>query len=251
MIDNTNQPKGKSPKVLVIEDEVDLVRLLRYNLEKEGFEVLTAYDAKTAFGHIREYFPDLILLDLMLPDMPGIKICEQIKNDPKTRMIPIIMLTARSSEHDRVSGFEAGADDYVVKPFSPKELVLRVKAMLGRTLNQHPADVTRITLGDIVIYPTAHSVETLSGEALPLSFLEFKLLLSMAQSPNIVKTREQLIADVWEQEGEDISDRAVDTHIKRLRQKLGRERDIIETVRGVGYRVIGQKRATTPALALK
>ncbi len=232
-------------QILIVDDEIDLVRLVRYNLEKEGFQVLTAYDGKTTFAQIREHEPDLLILDLMLPDMSGIKICNQIKDDPQAKHIPIIMLTARSSEQDRVSGFEAGADDYVVKPFSPKELVLRVKAMLSRTRVQRSVAPAKIHLGDIVIYPKSHCVETLSGQLLPLSSLEFKILLSLAQNPNMVKSREQLIADVWEQEGENISDRTVDTHIKRLRQKLGASRDIIETIRGVGYRVIATK---TPAL---
>jgi two-component system, OmpR family, phosphate regulon response regulator PhoB len=235
------------PKVLIVDDEVDLVRLVQYNLEREGFQVLTAYDGKTTFTRIKEQKPDLLILDLMLPDMSGIKICQQIKDDPKTKALPIIMLTARSSENDRVSGFEAGADDYVVKPFSPKELVLRVKAMLGRTLHQRPEAAPRIELGDIVIFPKDYAVETLNGAPLSLSLLEFKLLLALAKNPNVVKTREQLIAEVWEQEGEDISDRAVDTHIKRLRQKLGSARDIIETIRGIGYRAVLMKPAATVA----
>jgi two-component system, OmpR family, phosphate regulon response regulator PhoB len=226
------------PKVLIVDDEIDLVRLVQYNLEKEGFEVLTAYDGKTTFTHIHHAPPDLLILDLMLPDMSGIKICQQIKSDLKTKAIPVIMLTARSSESDRVSGFEAGADDYVVKPFSPKELVLRVKAMLARTKSTRSADLTRIQIGDIVIFPEAHLVETTGGRQINLSLMEFKLLLTLAQNANMVRTREQLILDIWEQDGENISDRTVDTHIKRLRQKLGAARDIIETIRGVGYRII-------------
>lgn len=225
-------------KVLIVDDEIDLVRLVRYNLEKEAFQVFTAYDGQATLTQTRQHQPDLIILDLMLPDMSGVEICKRIKGDTKTRHIPIIMLTARSSEEDRVSGFEAGADDYVVKPFSPKELVLRVKALLGRTLSQRPPEPSKIQLGDVLIYPQAHRVETTSGEVLSLSMLEFKILLTLAQNPNTVKTREQLIADIWDQEGENISDRAVDTHIKRLRQKLGSARDLIETIRGIGYRCV-------------
>lgn len=224
-------------KVLIVDDEVDLVRLVQYNLEKEGFQVLTAYDGQSTFAQIGTYCPDLLILDLMLPDMSGIQICQQIKHDIQTRNIPVIMLTARSSETDRVSGFEAGADDYVVKPFSPKELVLRVKAMLSRTMQQRPVEPQKIQIGDLIIFPTEHTVKTASGEPIPLSFLEFKLLLALAINPNMVRSREQLIADVWEQDGEDISDRTVDTHIKRLRKKLGTAKNIIETIRGVGYRV--------------
>ncbi len=241
-------PDAMSAKVLIVDDEIDLVRLVRYNLEKEGFQVLTAYDGKTTLSLMRTERPDLVVLDLMLPDISGIKICQQIKQDPKMQTIPIIMLTARSSESDRVSGFEAGADDYVVKPFSPKELVLRVKAMLSRTLNQQRGALTqRIDLGPIVVFPTAHLAETVSGNPLSLSLLEFKLLLNLAEHPNQVRTREQLIAEIWEQEGEDISDRAVDTHVKRLRQKLGPARNLIETIRGVGYRIISTKE-TKPSM---
>jgi len=230
-------------KVLIVDDEVDLVRLVRYNLEKEGFSVSTAYNGKGAMAQIKEHQPDLLILDLMLPDISGIKLCQQIKLDDRLGHLPVIMLTARSSETDRVSGFEAGADDYVVKPFSPKELVLRVKAMLGRTLQAKPPEPEKIQLGDLVIYPHSHCVETRIGVPLPLSLLEFKILLTLAKNPNMVKTREQLIAAVWEQEGEDISDRAVDTHIKRLRQKLGNYRDSIETIRGIGYRAVSFREA--------
>lgn len=227
------------PRILIVDDETDLVRLVRYNLEKELFEVFVAYDGKGALSQIRAHSPDLLILDLMLPDMSGFQICQQIKQEVSTQNIPVIMLTARSSETDRVTGFESGADDYVVKPFSPKELVLRVKALLNRTLSQGAAESsTRLQLENIVVYPKAHRVETLSGEAISLSCLEFKLLLSLIRQPNTVKTREQLIAEVWEQEGENISDRTVDTHIKRLRRKLGPSRNIIETIRGIGYRAL-------------
>lgn len=234
-------------KVLIVDDEIDLVRLVQYNLEKEGFVVLTAYDGRGAFHQVRDHHPDLMILDLMLPDVSGIHICKAIKTDSSVKDMPIIMLTARSSEGDRVMGFEAGADDYVVKPFSPKELVLRVKAMLGRTMSQRPAEPEKITLGNITIYPKAYSVEDSVGRSISLSYLEFKLLLSLAKSPGMVKTREQLIADVWEEGGEEILDRTVDTHIKRLRKKLGPSRDMIETIRGVGYRLMDLSREKSVA----
>lgn len=237
-----------SATVLIVDDEIDLVRLVRYNLEKEGFHVLTAYDGMATFTQIRDRQPDLLILDLMLPDMSGFKICQQIKAQPATKNIPVIMLTARSSEGDRVAGFEAGADDYVVKPFSPKELVLRVKALLSRTRASRPAAESRqIDLGGVIVQPDAHTIETAQGESIALSSLEFKLLLSLVTHPNMVRTREQLIAEVWEQEGENISDRTVDTHIKRLRQKLGDARDVIETIRGVGYRAVIRKTTATAA----
>lgn len=227
-----------SATVLIVEDEIDLVRLIQYNLEKEGFTVHSALDGKSAIAQLKAQKPDLVILDLMLPDMSGIQICREIKQTPQTKKLPVMMLTARSSESDRVGGFEAGAEDYVIKPFSPKELVLRVKALLARTMPQPDEVQVQIDLGDIVILPEAHAVQNRQGESLNLSFLEFRILMALAAKPNVVKSREQLIADVWEQEGEDISDRAVDTHIKRLRQKLGDARDVIETIRGVGYRAV-------------
>ncbi|MCA9789037.1 MAG: response regulator transcription factor [Cyanobacteria bacterium HKST-UBA04] len=230
--------------ILIVDDEYDLVRLVRYNLEKEGYKVLTAYDGQEALRQVKENSPELVILDLMLPDMPGYDICKQLKAEPETEAIPVIMLTARSSEDDKISGFQAGAEDYVVKPFSPKELIYRVKAMLGRTQKNRSALPKDIRIGPLVIFPNDHCVSIASEDGssdrnlpIALSHLEFKLLLSLAASPNMVKTREQLIADVWEQDGEDISDRTVDTHVKRLRQKLGEARDMIETIRGVGYRI--------------
>lgn len=230
-----------SATVLIVEDEIDLVRLIQYNLEKEGFTVHSALDGKTAMAQLKVIQPHLVILDLMLPDMSGIQICRAIKQNPQTQKLPVMMLTARSSESDRVGGFEAGAEDYVIKPFSPKELVLRVKALLARTMPAQDAPQAQIDLGDIVIIPEAHTVQNRQGDPLILSFLEFRILMALANKPNVVKSREQLIADVWEQEGEDISDRAVDTHIKRLRQKLGDARDVIETIRGVGYRAVVTK----------
>jgi len=230
-----------SATVLIVEDEIDLVRLIQYNLEKEGFTVHSALDGKSAMAQLKVRQPHLVILDLMLPDMSGIQICRAIKQNPQTQKLPVMMLTARSSESDRVGGFEAGAEDYVIKPFSPKELVLRVKALLARTMPAKDVPQAKIDLGDIVIIPEAHTVQNRQGEPLVLSFLEFRILMALAVKPNVVKSREQLIADVWEQEGEDISDRAVDTHIKRLRQKLGDARDVIETIRGVGYRAVVTK----------
>ncbi|MBY0403713.1 MAG: response regulator transcription factor [Cyanobacteria bacterium] len=224
------------PTILVVDDEHDLVNLLRYNLQKEGYEVIPAYDGSTAVDLIWEKMPDLIVLDLMLPDRSGFDICRQIKAEEKTRKIPIIMLTARSSEHDRVSGFEAGAEDYVVKPFSPKELVLRVKAMLGRTRQSLP---NILHIGRMTAYPDEYRV-FIDNQEIPLTNIEFKILMSLARHPNVVKTREQLLEDVWREGSTHILDRAVDAHVKRLRAKMGEERDCIETVRGVGYRLSNQ-----------
>lgn len=233
------------PTILVVDDEHDLVNLVRYNLQKEGYDVLCAYDGSTALELVWSKRPDLIVLDLMLPDKSGFDICRQIKAEETYRKIPIIMLTARSSEHDRVSGFEAGAEDYVVKPFSPKELVLRVKAMLGRTRQSLP---NIVAIGRMTIYPEEFRV-FIDNQEVPLTHIEFKILLALARHPNVVKTREQLLEDVWKEGATQILDRAVDAHVKRLRAKLGEERDCIETVRGVGYRLTHQIPSSTRALS--
>jgi two-component system phosphate regulon response regulator PhoB len=233
------------PRILVVDDEHDLVNLVRYNLQKEGYEVLCAYDGSTALDLVWEKKPDLIVLDLMLPDRSGFDICRQIKEEDQTRTIPIIMLTARSSEHDRVSGFEAGAEDYVLKPFSPKELVLRVRAMLARTRQSLP---NILHLGRMTIYPDEHRV-FIDNQEITLTHIEFQILLTLARYPNAVKTREQLLEDVWKEGATQILDRAVDAHVKRLRAKLGEGRDCIETVRGVGYRLIQPDAKPAPATA--
>lgn len=221
------------PRILVVDDEHDLVNLVRYNLQKEGYEVLFAYDGTTAVQLIWDSKPDLIILDLMLPDQSGFDICKKIKAEESTRKIPVIMLTARSSENDRITGFESGAEDYVVKPFSPKELVLRVKAMLGRTRQSLP---NILNVGRMTIYTDEYRV-FVDNQEVTLTHIEFQILLSLARHPNVVKTREQLLEEVWKEDAEEILDRAVDAHVKRLRAKLGEDRDCIETVRGVGYRL--------------
>ncbi|MBX2861791.1 MAG: response regulator transcription factor [Vampirovibrio sp.] len=225
------------PKILVVDDETDLVNLVRYNLEREGYEVLTAYDGLPALDLVWEKKPNLIVLDLMLPDLSGVEICRKIKANDETKQIPIIMLTARSSERDRITGFEAGAEDYVVKPFSPKELVLRVKAMLGRTQQTLP---NIIQISAIKIYPAEYRV-FVDHQEITLTRNEFKILLCLARHPNMVKTREQILEHVWTEDASDVLDRTVDAHVKRLRSKLGEERDCIETVRGVGYRLVHQE----------
>jgi two-component system, OmpR family, phosphate regulon response regulator PhoB len=236
--------------ILVVDDESDLVNLVRYNLLKSGFRVISALDGTSALHLIYSEHPDLVILDLMLPDCSGVEICRKIKADPTVCDIPVLMLTARSAEADRITGFEAGAEDYVLKPFSPKELVLRVKAMLGR-LHKTADPVAKakakkkLSVGPLTIDVDAHRVwvsqptSTDSQEVL-LTLIEFKLLLAMAHSPNRVKTREALLSDVWQEDSDDIMDRAVDTNMKRLRAKLGEARDCIQTVRGVGYRLVDQ-----------
>ena len=223
-------------RILVVDDEQDLVKLLSYNLQKEGYEVACAYEGASVLQLVWSNRPDLIILDLMLPDRSGHDICREIKQDERTKAIPIIMLTARSSEHDRVSGFEAGADDYVVKPFSPKELVLRVKAMLARTKRDIP---NSLQAGRITIYPDEFRV-LVDEQEVYLTATEFQILFALARQPNMVKTREQILDEVWQDEAEHILDRAVDAQVKRLRSKLGAARNAIRTVRGIGYRLTTQ-----------
>lgn len=223
------------PTILVVDDEKDLVNLLRYNLQKEGYEVICAYDGSSVLDLVWSKRPALVILDLMLPDRSGFDICREIKGNPELKSIPIIMLTARSSEYDRITGFESGAEDYVVKPFSPKELVLRVKAMLSRTQQTMPE---KLNVGRLVIYPERYQVLLDDIQDVHLTHTEFRILLTLARQPNLVKTREQLLQEVWQDSADDILDRAVDAQVKRLRAKLGDVRDCVETVRGIGYRLV-------------
>jgi len=222
-----------SKRILVVDDEPDLLELVRFNLSQEGFRVDTATDGAEALARIGAARPDLVVLDLMLPDQSGTEICRKIRSTPETAALPVIMLTARSEEVDRVVGFELGADDYVTKPFSPRELVLRVKAVLRRG-EQPEAPTRRLERGDLVLDRDGHRC-TLAGEEVDLTAKEFGLLAALMGRPGRVLTREQLLDEVW---GSDISvtHRTVDTHLKRLREKLGEAGDLIHTVRGVGYR---------------
>src|SRR5215831_8310249 len=223
--------------ILVIDDEPDILELVVYNLHQEGYRVLQARSGEGGLELARRERPSLIVLDLMLPDLPGVEICRSLRANAVTARIPIIMLTARSSEVDRVSGFESGADDYVTKPFSVRELALRVRARLraqpeaGTESGATPAAPLRI--GRLEIIPEAHRV-VVDSEDLHLSLLEFKLLLHLAMRRGRVQTRESLLEEVWGYSAEATS-RTVDTHVKRLRDKLGKAGDYIETIRGVGY----------------
>ncbi len=218
--------------ILVVDDEKDIVTLLEYNLQKAGFETIPALDGPDAIDIARSRRPDLIILDIMLPSMDGMDICKILKGDPDTAHIPIIMLTARGEEVDRILGFELGADDYITKPFSPRELVLRVKAVLKR---QKGGEATNLLKkGDISI--DLERREVFAGEAsVNLTSREFELLTALVKGGGKVMTRETLLDLVW---GEDcfVTDRTVDAHVKRLREKLGKYGKHIETVRGFGYR---------------
>ena len=223
-----------SKSILIVEDEKDVIDLLTLNLRKAGgFTILTANNGVAGLHKARSEKPDFIILDLMLPEMPGLEICKILKTDPTTRHIPIMMLTAKAEEIDRIVGLEFGADDYVVKPFSPREVILRIKAILRRGASEAVDD--RLNAGPITIDPTRHRV-MIEGEDVNLTALEFKLLRTLMQRRGRVQERDRLLNDVWGYESV-IDTRTVDTHVRRLREKLGPAGDIIETVRGFGYRL--------------
>ncbi len=221
------------PYILVVEDEAPLITLLRYNLEEAGFDVEEATDGEKALISVRERRPDLVVLDWMLPVVSGIEVCRQFRRRRETRDLPVIMLTARSEEADRIRGLDSGADDYISKPFSPKELIARIRAVLRRTRPSMSAE--QLTFADIEMDLTAHKV-TRGGRATHLGPTEFRLLRHFMEHPGRVFSREQLLDSVW---GHDVyvEPRTVDVHIRRLRKALdvGRSPDVIRTVRSAGY----------------
>jgi two-component system phosphate regulon response regulator PhoB len=220
-------------KILVVDDDPDILSLVRYNLEREGFSVLTAANGQDALQLVQSQPPQAIILDLMLPEVDGLEVFRQVKRDPTLSDIPVIMLTAKGEEVDRVVGFELGADDYLTKPFSPRELVLRLKAILKRsTPREEP--IRRLSLKDLEVDFDRHQV-WIGGEEISLTVIEFGLLSTLASRRGRVQTRDRLLADVWNYDS-DVDSRTVDTHIRRLRSKLGRWAEAIETVRGLGYR---------------
>ncbi len=224
-------------RILVVEDEADLADLVAFNLRGEGHEVTVALDGNTALAEIQRGRPDLVVLDVMLPDISGIEVCRRLRRQRETVRLPVIMLTAKTDEVDRVVGFEVGADDYVTKPFSPRELVLRVEALLRRTIPNADVEGPQvITRGAVLIDVPAHRVEVL-GEEVLLTALEFRLLLDLATRAGRVQSRDALLERVWGY-APNVETRTVDTHVKRLREKLGAGAKQIETVRGVGYRAL-------------
>ncbi len=223
------------PKILVVDDEPDAVELIDFNLKAASFEVVTAADGNEALKKARASLPDLIVLDLMLPEVDGLEVCKILRRDPATAAIPIIMVTAKAAEIDRVLGLELGADDYITKPFSPRELVLRVKNLLKRGQGEEEKQ-DRYQMGDLLIDVPRHLV-TVQGKRVDLTATEFKLLTVLAQRRGRVQSREQLLQDVWQYDNL-IDTRTVDTHMRRLREKLGRASQYLDTVRGVGYRFV-------------
>ncbi len=220
-------------KILVIEDEKDIVELLRYNLEREGYHVVSALLAEEGLRILQKELPDLILLDLMLPGMDGLEACRLMKQDPKAKNVPILMLTAKSEESDVVVGLGLGADDYVTKPFSPKILVARIKAVLRRASQKQESKEIRV-LGNLTIDLPKRKIAW-EKTAIELTTLEFDILEFLTRHPGRVFSRDQIMDQVWK-EGKFIVDRAVDVHIRALRKKMGAASDFIETIRGVGYR---------------
>lgn len=231
-------------KILVVDDETDVTELLAYTLKAKGFTVETLNDPNRSIGLARTFIPDLVVLDVMMPDLSGIQICRMLRADPKLKKVPVIFLTAKSEESDRIQGLEIGADDYICKPFSTKELILRIQTILRRVTDSAP-DVPRLlTAGRIVVDGERHAV-TVGGEPVELTATEFKLLRLLLERRGRVQTREHLLINVWNYETE-IETRTVDTHVRRLREKLGDEADWIETIRGVGYR-FAERRSTEAA----
>jgi two-component system phosphate regulon response regulator PhoB len=225
----------KPRKILIVDDEPDVADLVAYHLRAKGYQVETVNDPTASIGAARSFLPDLLILDIMMPDLNGMQICRIIRADPRLQQVPIIFLTAKAEENDRISGFETGCDDYICKPFSTKELVLRVQSILRRVSDEAPAEAKHLQAGQIVLDIERHEV-TLHGRPVELTATEFKLLRLLMERRGRVQTREHLLINVWNYETE-IETRTVDTHVRRLREKLGSEADWIETIRGVGYRM--------------
>ena len=221
-------------RILVVDDEEDLLELIRYNLGKEGYQVRCVSSGEMALREARSQAPDLILLDLMLPAVDGLSVCRILKSDPQTQHIPVVMVTAKTEEADIVTGLELGADDYITKPFSPRELLARIRAVLRRKLQPELEDDASIKVHELVIHPGRHEV-LLAGQPVDLTFTEFRLLQFLARKPGWAFSRSQIVDAV---KGEDypVTERSVDVQVAGLRKKLGDFGSYIETVRGVGYR---------------
>ena len=220
-------------RVLIVEDDKNISKLIKYNLEKEGFHCTTSFNGEDALKVMDKDPFDLIILDIMLPGIDGLEVCRQVKQKKILANIPIVMLTAKGEEVDRVVGFELGADDYIVKPFSPRELILRIRAILKR-LKPVESEKDQLVSGKLTIDMPRHKV-TVEKKEVELTSMEFKLLVILMQRKGRVQSREKLLEDVWDI-ASDVTTRTVDTHVKRLREKLGKAGDLVETVRGVGYR---------------
>jgi two-component system phosphate regulon response regulator PhoB len=242
----------KTKKVLIVDDEADVTDLVAYNLRAKGCVVETLNDPTSSIGIARSFLPDLVILDVMMPDLSGVQICKMLRADPRLKNVPVIFLTAKAEEHDRVQGLESGADDYICKPFSIKELTLRIQSLLRRAAAgitaaaapSGPSPATRHQIGGINLDVERHAV-TVHGQPIELTATEFRLLQLLMERRGRVQTREHLLLNVWNYETE-IETRTVDTHIRRLREKLGAEADWVETIRGVGYRLAERRVPNSP-----
>lgn len=235
MILEKRQTLLKTEKIVVIEDETDILEVIAYNLKREGYDVVTSTSGEDGLEKIEKTKPNLVVLDLMLPEVDGIELCRKLKSDPVTQGIPVIMVTAKGEESDVVLGLGVGADDYVTKPFSPRELTARVKAVLRRSKARGETDRReRLSFEGVVIDPQRHEVRV-DDEAIVLTATEFRLLHFLASHPGRVFTRDHLLTRVI---GDDaiVIDRNIDVHVRAIRKKLGGRRELIETIRGVGYR---------------
>ena len=224
-------------RVLVVDDESDVTELLQYRLEQEGYRVATLNDPLGFVVKVREFEPDLMLLDIMMPELSGIQLCRIVRADPSMKNIPVIFLSARGEVEDRIKGLEAGAEDYVSKPFNTNELLLRISKMLKRSgAPSEPAGQSRIEIAGVAIDEDLHQL-TVDGENVVLTATEFRLLKLLMERKGRVQSRDHLLVNVWHYDT-DIETRTVDTHVRRVREKLGQYAHMIETVRGVGYRAV-------------
>lgn len=222
-------------RVLIVDDEPDVTELLEFKLKQAGFLVRAINDPLRALGLARDIRPEVIILDMMMPDLNGLQLLKMIRSDALLRDTPVLFLTAKGETEDRLRGLEGGADDYLAKPFDAREVVLRVQALIRRAKPSSSADATRLSAGNLVVDLERHEV-LIDGTPIELTATEFKLLRTLVERKGRVQTRERLLEDVWNY-APDIETRTVDTHMRRLRDKLGKGGDIIETVRGVGYRI--------------
>lgn len=222
--------------IAIVEDEQDIAELISINLQKSGFKASVFYDGASLFSFLaKKQIPDLILLDIMLPDMDGLEICRLLKKDPDFSSIPIIFLTAKGEEVDKIVGLELGADDYITKPFSPKELIARIKAVLRRRGIEEDSDKKKIVIKNIIIDPEKYEV-LIENKKIELTLTEFKILYLLASKKGYTFTREQILEYLWGSE-KAVIDRTIDVHIKHLREKMGKNSSIIKNIRGVGYKI--------------
>lgn len=227
----------KAKRILVVDDEPDVTELLEYKLEQEGYAVDVLNDSMSFVAKVREFQPDLMLLDIMMPELNGLQLCRIARSDPAMKNTPIIFLTAKGEAEDRVKGLETGADDYIAKPFNTKELLLRVGKMLRRgEVVSESSGASRIEIAGVAIDEEVHQL-TVDGTPVPLTATEFRLLKLLMERKGRVQSREHLLVNVWHYDT-DMETRTVDTHVRRLREKLGAYAHLIETVRGVGYRAV-------------